>query len=213
MANETDKKMRQSSVTREPIPSQLKGEVEAEPLASAQEADDNDDGVEQGEDIDDAEYLVEQTGGEDEINDQLNIYETVEEVVVVNDDELMMVSFEPEEAKPRKLSNIIPHVGLPFQPTEYRCQFCDHVFRYRTTLMNHYQDSHPDEAYTCELCEKSFTAVQTWRAHNCLMNEGNFCCEHVIILDAVHFVCHFVHVFILDEMHFSAARSSSTATF
>lgn len=170
MAMDTDEKMRQTAVIRKPIPNEQEQVAEAD---SESMSFIHDDEVEHGEEVDDEEYSEEQTGAEDE---QSNVYETVsEEVVVV--EELMVSYDEPEEATPRKLPKVGFPGRLPIHPVEYKCQFCDLVFRYRTALMNHYQDSHTDEAYTCEMCDKSFTAVQTWRAHNCLMNEGHFCCD------------------------------------
>lgn len=76
----------------------------------------------------------------------------------------------PEEVNPHE-------THTTDEPANYLCQFCSRTYRFKTSLMTHYLEQHPYQKIACESCGKFYSSAQTWRAHNCEHNKGNFVCD------------------------------------
>lgn len=62
-------------------------------------------------------------------------------------------------------------------PTLHTCTTCVKSFCGERTLKRHNFSDHPEKAYICSLCPKTFRSWPIWKRHKAEHSEKKYCCE------------------------------------
>lgn len=133
---------------------------------------------EENEVIDDDGDITEETQPEyEEV-----IEESQELVTLVPDEDLFAFAYEPEYTDASKLVYVPQPQSMQALPAtlsdivNHRCPLCENFLADKNSLMHHYQKDHPNVAYPCPTCSKSFLSVDLWSSHICKSTSA-FCCS------------------------------------
>ncbi|KAK6316025.1 hypothetical protein J4Q44_G00135490, partial [Coregonus suidteri] len=72
-------------------------------------------------------------------------------------------------------NSLVKHRDL--NPTLHTCTTCEKSFCGERALKRHNFSDHPEKAYICSLCPKTFRSWPTWKRHKAEHSEEKYCCE------------------------------------